>query len=1080
MADSIMADIIMADPSPLDDYSDEQTKVLDAMEAEARSLFPPSSTVYYANVATLQSAVQQWANAKGAQTSYQSHGFWCKRAAAPPAFEKAKTKARIKNNTPLELQRETSSMRCGCKFVIKFTDATPKSIRGGVAPKSVRITAGSSYRHTNGCFPSQCQLIVDKKSSGSYQDKVKLDALKDILAVLKPGRPVNCQLLREMMRPLYPKTIAITAQDVWNMRLKVKKLLFEAESSTLDTSQGISDSTAENLLPRGDNEFVSLDELPAEFLPVASELATEILKVALLCGNDAAVIEAYLQKLHVADPNFTFRISRASDGSPCGYVWQTATMRADWEDYGNVVFLDAMKRQVNSIHWPYIGVCILDGYNKVAVVCESICIGEKIMGYAWIMRMLASMGPRRQLSRVSVIFGDGIFAGDSLLEMLKIENTCKLCQDTYHLISATNGAWAKFFGPHYWPRFSEDFRGLVYSYTEEDYMSKYERLRGRLTSECPSDSKGVAWIGYLETSVHGHRHQFVRAYVQEYWYNREREGTVPAEINHASYVARIGPVSVEEPAKMVEQTLNRHSDICKERNEGIVRYKAQCIARAATGRMELQDKIALLALSKGGYELWEEARDKSLNYGCIVQHDNRKLVRRNGLTEGGRDVGDGTKCICQKRKAFVGQCEHLVKGNDGIFILALWDTHWLQRTMLRRADASEEEEARQLEENGYDQSQHVVYYDNDNEETDEGQDPDDAQRPPSTNDDDGRRPAQELPIPSDGDAAGFVRRELVADVNSVNFSDIMVICQDLAHCILKSKDIPTQVGMLLQWTENLKSVPQGTDMHEAVAFAETFNVHMSAFSRHKSTANDLFTTTQNEDGVLQSDPLRRQGQQRHQGGRLLTKRLKTNKEKAMRGLPIGKVKRGLPIALSQSTPRQSACSFCCLPGHKRGANSCLAYRALKCNFLNHDNDFQRWSTRLGDPNLHLVVTPSRAEMTLFGRVDLTAVIPPAVHHVVLTKCFYSKDHVEYMRNKYSQYRATGRNELTPPSMEYNVVEVILLVKGAQRYQKDSNTPCFMFVKTVREWIVKNYKKTGNKYVLNSLAKAALNDIANTY
>jgi hypothetical protein len=82
--------------------------------------------------------------------------------------------------------------------------------------------------------------------------------------------------------------------------------------------------------------------------------------------------------------------------------------------------------------------------------------------------------------------------------------------------------------------------------------------------------------------------------------------------------------------------------------------------------------------------------------------------------------------------------------------------------------------------------------------------------------------------------------------------------------------------MLLQWTENLKSVPQGTDMHEAVAFAETFNVHMSAFSRHKSTANDLLATTQNEDGVLQRDPLRRQGQQRQQGGRLMTKRLKTN------------------------------------------------------------------------------------------------------------------------------------------------------------------------------------------------------------
>jgi hypothetical protein len=112
----------------------------------------------------------------------------------------------------------------------------PRSIESGLATKgSVRISEGSSYRHTNGCFPSQSQLIVDKKSSGNYQDKVKHDALKDIIAVLKPGRHVDCALLRDMMRPLYPPTIGITAQDVWNLRCKVKKLLLQAESSTIDT-----------------------------------------------------------------------------------------------------------------------------------------------------------------------------------------------------------------------------------------------------------------------------------------------------------------------------------------------------------------------------------------------------------------------------------------------------------------------------------------------------------------------------------------------------------------------------------------------------------------------------------------------------------------------------------------------------------------------------------------------------------------------------------------------------------------------------------------------------------------------------
>jgi hypothetical protein len=1042
------------------DYSDEQTKVLDAMEAEARRLFPPSSTVYYENIETLKSAVQQWSNAKGAQICHDSHNLECKRATASPRYEIAKLKARIKNNTPVEKQRDSNTMRCGCEFVIRFAVATPPAIKRGAAPKgSVRITEGSSYRHTKGCFPSQSQLIVDKKSSGSYQDMVKHDALKDIMAVLKPGRPVSCSLLREMMRPLYPSTYSTTAQDVWNMRLKVKKLLFTAESSTIDTSQGISNATAEYLLPprdgevvSGDNEFVSLDELPAEFLPVASELATEILKVALRCGNDAAVIEAYLQDLHDKDPSFTYRIARASDGSACGYVWQTSTMRADWEDYGNVIFLDAMKRQLNSIHWPYIGPCILDGYRKVAVVCESICIAEKIMAYAWIMRMLASMGPRRQLSRVAVIFGDGIFAGDSLLKILEIENTCKLCQDTYHLTSATNGAWPKFFGPHHWPRFSKDFGGLVYSYTDEVYMAKYELLKARLASE----SKGAAWVQYLETSVHAHRHQFVRAYVQEYEYNLEKEGSSPAEANHSSYVGRIGPVSVEQPAIMVQKTLIRHNDICKERNELIVRYRAQCIAKAATVPMELQDKLALLALSRWGYELWVAAREESPKYECIVE-DQKKVVRRIGFTEGGREVGDGTKCDCRKRIAFKGQCQHLVKGNDGMFILDLWDAQWLQRTILRTATASEDE-AQQLEDDCYEimsESQHGD--DHDNEDTGERFEAADARL--------------EVSIPSEEDSVQLVRRDQtlpLADANSVNFNDIMVICKDLASFILKRKDIPTQVGMLLQWTQNLRSVPQGTDLQDATDFEEIFNVHMSAFSRHKSSSNNLFTATQNEDGVLQQEPLKRQGPPREQGGRLQFKRMKSNQEKFVRGL-----------SLAQSKPRKSSCSFCCLPGHKKGAPACVAYTALRCTFLTHGDDFQRWSTGLGDPRLHLVESPSPALQRSFTKVGLPVEIHPDVHHVVLVRCYYSKEHVDYMATKMSQYRDSGLSQRAPPSLEYNVVEVILLKQGAQSHG-DSGSTCFMFVKTVRDWIVKNFRKSGSKYVLNSLPKAALNDVENTY
>jgi hypothetical protein len=30
-------------------------------------------------------------------------------------------------------------------------------------------------------------------------------------------------------------------------------------------------------------------------------------------------------------------------------------MRANWEQYGDAIFLDAMKRQQNIVYWPYFG-----------------------------------------------------------------------------------------------------------------------------------------------------------------------------------------------------------------------------------------------------------------------------------------------------------------------------------------------------------------------------------------------------------------------------------------------------------------------------------------------------------------------------------------------------------------------------------------------------------------------------------------------------------------------------------------------------------------------------------------------------
>jgi hypothetical protein len=75
------------------------------------------------------------------------------------------------------------------------------------------------------------------------------------------------------------------------------------------------------------------------------------------------------------------------------------------------------------------------------------------------------------------------------------------------------------------------------------------------------------------------------------------------------------------------------------------------------------------------------------------------------------------------------------------------------------------------------------------------------------------------------------------------FSDIMDIARNIASCIVKRRDIPTQVGMLLQYQDFLMAGSrQAVDSNTApVPFDVTFRSHISSFARHTNKGNSLCT-----------------------------------------------------------------------------------------------------------------------------------------------------------------------------------------------------------------------------------------------
>ncbi len=268
-------------------------------------------------------------------------------------------------------------------------------------------------------------------------------------------------LLRNLLRPLFPESFPIIdSVFISNVRYKARSILAKRKSSTNKVDSGTNSviSFPSDRLQLG--EFVkalasggvttfqsSLDESPPPFIDIASRNANQLLLEILHEGiKDEVLIERYLEALHLKDPGFTYKIAIASDGSRCGYVWMTPAMSRIFELYGDVLFLDMMKRKTNSQEWPYVGPIVLNGNKKMKVAAEGVLVTESLDAYDFVVTAMLEMAHKRKKEDIKVICGNGIFRGGGLLQSLGIDDTCSFVAGQYHLIQRDwpdyfKGAW---------------------------------------------------------------------------------------------------------------------------------------------------------------------------------------------------------------------------------------------------------------------------------------------------------------------------------------------------------------------------------------------------------------------------------------------------------------------------------------------------------------------------------------------------------------------------------------------------------------------------------------------------------------
>lgn len=248
--------------------------------------------------------------------------------------------------------------------------------------------------------------------SGSSQPN--LDGMNDIISLLREKPMLSADSLRPLLLKYVPFYSSTDALYIGNFCRRAQNFLIQNGDREMSMLEAQSVSSQR---PLAANEWLASDD------PLHRRNFTSLLRKILSSDDSTWHGLAFLRALKEGSPGFDYRIKYDNNNQPEGLCWMSPEMRSDLLRYGNVIFLDAQKKQYNELGWPYIGPCVKDCDMKVRVVSECIIAEEKHEAYIWVMKQLSDMEPRFQVNQLKLIFADQFMSQRLLLE-LEIQETC--------------------------------------------------------------------------------------------------------------------------------------------------------------------------------------------------------------------------------------------------------------------------------------------------------------------------------------------------------------------------------------------------------------------------------------------------------------------------------------------------------------------------------------------------------------------------------------------------------------------------------------------------------------------------------
>jgi len=601
------------------------------------------------------------------------------------------SRSKRKNSSLREYSNGSLSKDCKWHIRIKSTkNLSRKVLSGSSAGKHKSfpmvddgipvIISTAKCQHTGSCNPSTQQQIIQRSRSGEYIKCISDVALFTLCTIYKEKMSLKSYYVKSILQSQFPSNHNVTKFHVFNMKRRIKMMMPMLESvSNFQDFQRIFKTTK---LERG------LDDTPLTDDNIA-ELGRDIWDELL---NDSEsehcflTFSEYMQALQDGNSSFDYQLLSDSNGRYTGCIWQTSTMKDNFDRFGGFVSIDAMKRGINKLLWPYMSITMYNEINCVCVACEAIICSEREDAYNAMIQFVLKNSKKRTNETIHVIAADGFINQDCVTNKFGLPHAIYMC-DTWHLFDSI---LPKRFGVSTFGVIKPYLQSMCYSKTESQFEEAFTKAMNVLQQKPDRDEN----LDEQLRKFYNERSMYASHLLSKKEEHVDVNGSSISESNHSSVLVHLndgdkyGNKYCEKPHTLVKDLFFRQKKHINHWNS--ILYNESIQLDVLRGKINIEHEPSLyeasstLCLStfkkfKIRYEGAKDYTKQVLSINCVaiksLKHPDApaRMCHR-------RSPNDTFTCkTCEVTIAHEEQCVHSIVANDMMYVKEQFDPRHFRR-----------------------------------------------------------------------------------------------------------------------------------------------------------------------------------------------------------------------------------------------------------------------------------------------------------------------------------------------------------------------------------------------------------------